>query len=437
MRLSPSLKIGDRIRVGIEADFLTGLNFGDKPSQDFRFADIPRNNQDGIEKVDFRQLYLEWHTPYGLLKAGQMTSVWGMGIMANGGEDTNLFGDSYYGDLVDRIEFITKPLKLFSNSSIADRFYIALGADFVYRDDLGSVLEGDKAYEGILASLYRSDVFSAGFYIAYRNQKDNQGNGRYEVLEGTGYDIYLKGDFPVTENLNFLLETEGVLLSGRTTILRTYDYRNGVKVLAGGAAGRTGFKCKKTGITGIFEAGIASGDGDMNDGTLYQYKFDPDYNAGLILFEEVLNALSAFSAERAGNLDIVGGPPPGTPLLPTNGSVSNAYYFFPKISFEGIENLEINLGLLFARAVKDIIDPYLTFEDGGVARTFLDTPPVSRDLGFEIDLGSQYTYRVREIFKLLLGVEFAEFYPGKFFTDINSERIEPIYKFQGRITIKR
>lgn len=437
LRLSPYFKFSENLKIGAEADFLTGLNFGDSPSVDFRYAEIPRNNHEGIEKVDFRQLYVEWKFPYGLLKAGQFTSSWGLGIMANAGENTNMFGDSYYGDLVDRIEIITKPFKAFSEGNFADNFYIAFGGDFVYRDDLGSVLEGDKAIEGIFAGLYRTEPFSAGFYIAYRNQKDNQGNGKYEVLEGTGYDIYINGNFSLTENLDLTLSGEGVILSGRTTLLRTYDYRNGVKVLSGGSAGRIGLKCKRTGIAGIFEAGFASGDGDLNDGTLYQYRFDPDYNVGLILFDEVLNAISAFSAERAYNVEIVGNPPPGTPLLPTNGSVSNAYYFFPALSYSGIENMQLNLGVLFARAVKDIIDPFFTMENGGSPRTFLNTLPPSRDLGYEIDLGGQYTRSVKKFFDIILGVQMGEFHPGKFFTDINGERFEPVYKVQGRITIKR
>jgi len=438
LRISPYLSLDDlKMKVLAEADFLTGLNYGDEPYTDFRFAEIPRNNRDGISKIDFRQLYFQWLTPYGLLKIGQMTSEWGYGIMANGGSEENLFGDSYLGDLVDRVEFVTTPFALLGDSDVLKNLYIAIGGDFVYRDDLGSVLEGDKAFQGIFAGLYRDESYSGGYYIAYRNQKDNAGNGEYEILEGTGYDIFFSAKPRLGENVFIEAGFEGVILTGRTTMLLNYNNRNGVKVKSGGAVARVGFDFKDYGIRPLFETGVASGDGNLNDGTLYAYKFDPNYNVGIVLFDEVLNAVTASSAERAGDPEKLGSPPPGVKLLPSNGSITNAVYFMPTISYTGINNIKIDAGVLVANALEDITDPYLTFKNGGTPRTFLDISPRSKQLGSEVDLGISYTYKLKDLFKIITGIQYGQLFPGRFFTTADGSLIDPVYKLQGRITIKR
>jgi hypothetical protein len=78
------------------------------------------------------------------------------------------------------------------------------------------------------------------------------------------------------------------------------------------------------------EAGHAGGDRDLGRGALRERALHPDFNAGLILFEEVLRELSArtygppyFSAER----------PHGAAEMFSQGGVVNSNYLFPKARY--------------------------------------------------------------------------------------------------------
>jgi hypothetical protein len=78
------------------------------------------------------------------------------------------------------------------------------------------------------------------------------------------------------------------------------------------------------------ELGHASGDDELEDEDFTQRALHPDFNAGLILFEEVLRELSArtygppfFSEEN----------PEGAKGLMSNGGVVNANYLFPKVRY--------------------------------------------------------------------------------------------------------
>ena len=51
-----------------------------------------------------RHLYLEWNTPVGVVRAGQMGSYWGTGILANDGDHPTLFGDYSRGAITERLK---------------------------------------------------------------------------------------------------------------------------------------------------------------------------------------------------------------------------------------------------------------------------------------------------------------------------------------------
>jgi len=436
LRISPTVRYSETLKFGGEIDLLSGQNFGQKPDMGTEYAVFPGNNYDDFTKnVDPRQLWVEWQAPVGLLRVGQMASSWGLGIMSNDGEGKDtVWGDAYFGDIVERILFATKPLlPILGKEGIGNNIVFALGADLVYRDDLGSLLDGDKAYQGILSVLYLSERITGGFYIAHRNQDYDNG----DTLVGTGYDIYGKAELPIEAIGGAIgIALEGVVLQGETTRIRTEQAPGGVDVLGVGGVIRVGLELRNIGLGITAEAGYASGDNDSNDDTSRIYAFDPDYNVGLILFEEVLAAVSAVAAESAGNPDRVGYPPPGTDMLPSNGSVRNAYYLFPTMSYRPLERLLLNLGFLSAWSDSPFADPYLTFKAGGVPRTFKGIYPRSPHLGYEVDASVQYCLELGwENLRLKAGLQYGYFVPGKAFEDADGDRGDNVQKAQIRLNI--
>src|SRR5690606_18217530 len=124
----------------------------------------------GYPGLRLRQLYLEWLTPIGLIRVGQMAFSWGLGIISNGGETQPVFGDARYGDLVRRLLFATKP------AGEDSPFTVAVAADWVAWDLIADYeRRGDLAFQGVLAGIYEEDQNRVGAYVAYRNQENSLG----------------------------------------------------------------------------------------------------------------------------------------------------------------------------------------------------------------------------------------------------------------------
>lgn len=123
------------------------------------------------------------------------------------------------------------------------------------------------------------------------------------------------------------------------------------------------------------ELGHASGDDELEDQTFKQRALHPDFNVGLILFEETLRELSArtygppfFSDEN----------PDGARGLFSNGGVINANYAFPKLRYHlPWGETTLVTGLLMAW-----VD---TLADTGTAMFFTDATDSSY-LGTELDV---------------------------------------------------
>jgi hypothetical protein len=435
LRLSPELKFGENLRVMAEGDFRG--NAGDENGFPSAYADWGR---DPGARVDFRQAYLEWKTRFGILRAGQMTSTIGMGILAHGGEDRGdpenelqpvAFGDAYYGDLADRLLFATKPFSTLSRSWLAEHLVTALAFDLVYRDENADLLKGDRALQGALLAFLEDESLRAGIYAAYRDQKDDDGDElKVWALDFSGH---LEREL---ERLKawYKIETEIAFTLGETSQLRNQAHPDGVSVRGFGGALRGLFWLPCLSSTTGLELGTASGDSNLEDGTASIFKFDPNYHAGLILFEEVLAEISAAGAARAADPGLVGVPSPGVELLPSNGSISNAYYIFLTQSLKPVPRLTTALGLLYARAAGDSLDPYLTLR-AGENRNFLDRPARDKNLGWELDGKVSYQIRPASRFRPEVGVEGGVFFPGKALADPDGKIPDPIYKVRGRFNV--
>ena len=151
----------------------------------------------------------------------------------------------------------------------------------------------------------------------------------------------------------------------------------------------------------------------------------------LIMFEEALAWQSARSADLAADPDVVGIPPAGIQLLPSNGSVTNAFYVNPRVRVRAGERLELRGGLLWAIAPVPVVDPYATFRNGGVARSYLGGPP-GRGYGTEIDLAAHWRLP-KGTKESTLSLQGGLLLPGKVFADASGEPMPPVWELMLRV----
>lgn len=96
------------------------------------------------------------------------------------------------------------------------------------------------------------------------------------------------------------------------------------------------------------EAGLASGDRDAGDGRVTARAMHPDFNVGLVLFEEVLRELSARTYGPPWATD---DRPDGAVEMFSQGGVAGARYLFPKLRYHlPVADSRLTLGVLMAWA---------------------------------------------------------------------------------------
>ena len=140
-----------------EADFFAHRLYGE-PTELGTFAVDPRLRRAEVFHpfpILPRKLYVEWAPFFGVIRAGQQASHWGLGLVANGGERSDkLFGESYRGSLSERLLFATSPFQALGAlpDSVLGRFTLLAAADLVLADEtaLHTVgLDGDESSLGV------------------------------------------------------------------------------------------------------------------------------------------------------------------------------------------------------------------------------------------------------------------------------------------------
>lgn len=429
LRLRPELALLGRARLVVQADLLNG-HIGGDDTHAVDAARDPRSDQVGVsaEGMRLRWAYLELRSSIGVLRLGQMGSNWGMGLLANDGDrDDSLFGDYRYGDIVERLVFLTRPFARLDNP--IRELAVFLGGDLVYDDGTADLIAGDVALQLIFGLLWRLDPDRAvGLYVAYRNQDYADG----DELEVTAIDLYGEWSLRLAHQISGYVEGEVVGVVGDTTAAPSLVYRQ-ADVRQLGLAVRAGVRFERIGLDVRVEGGYASGDADNADDQVNRFTFDPDYRVGLILFPEVLGWSTARAATLAGSEELVGQAQDGVDLLPTNGSVAGAAYLYPSITWSPLEWLDVRFALLIAQATSDVVSPFETKRRGRAA-SFRGGPASSRDLGLEIDLGV-YARLDLEYFQIRAGVEGAYCSPGHAFDSAEGDRLDDIGLVRGRLQL--
>jgi hypothetical protein len=438
LRLTPKIvEVGEKGGAEIQTSFdiLSGEFAGDVAS-DFRgFGLTERSARNGFraEGFDFRHLFAEVSTPFGLLEVGQMPSQWGMGMVANSGngENTADFGDARFGDIVDRILFATRPLVgvLSPKSDFARELSVAVAADLVYRDRYANLLVknggglqwGDTAVEMLGAAVYApGEGTRAGLYITRRIQSYAAAAGDLHVWT---FDAYVRHAQPVLGGrLLLTAEGEAAQIYGGTSHAPNLAALGTTRVSQQGAVLRLGA------VRGRWEAelegGFASGDSNPFDDRSSSFQMNRDYKVGLVLFDEVLMFQSQNAARRLSDPKLFGRPLQGLDLLPTEGAVSNALYLKPTLRFKP-ELLGGSLRLvgsaLFARAAQPLVDPIQALGSSSPLNSF--GHPAGQSYGVELDGAVSFARRISGKLGFEAGAQFGTLIPGSAFTRADGSRM--------------
>ncbi len=358
------------------------------------FAEQPSQTRlDGLEAppIQIFRAWTEFKVPIGVVRVGRQASHWGMGLLANHGDGfDDDFGENHFGNEFDRILFGTNPVKLVQaftkkeeaqtpdvtlaiavdrlvegplteyfgytcSSGVAEatspsRYDPRCDADSDGVTDLDHGFTEDRTavertkswwadsrddvWEMVYALLYRgTDLpwlgggrFTAGAYVIHRIQRETESN----VVVGDLYlDLAAKGAF---------FQFEGVGILGRTRALNLPDaslpdpWQKKARIAS--YVLRAGYE--NHAVKATFEAGAASGDPSVADATFSGRAIHPDYNAGLLLYEEVIARVTQ---------QLWGTTARG---LRSKGGIYNSHYLFPRVAGRPLPWLQVIGGFLIA-----------------------------------------------------------------------------------------
>lgn len=427
----------------VEVDALSGIFAGDRTDLGTTLdEDTLRYRLDqrfGLGTATLRQAYVEARLPFGLFRVGRQSFTWGEGMLANGGGGEPDFGDRYYGDLVNRIVFGTKPLALTSLPPLARELTVFVGGDLVHRDENADYELGDRAYQGVIGLRTQTEDLALGVFQSVRTQEDREDpdrGGRRSTVDAFATDVWLRATIArLGRARTFRVEGEAAWIYGETTRPLSDATIDGADVAAFGAIARLRYDDADSRLTVKNELGYASGDNDLNDDTVRDFRFDPDYQVGLILFDQVLHRMSARSTDRVSDPSLLAVPPAGVRYRVTQGSVTNAVYLNPVVRYQPVAPLDLRFGYLYAHAAGDVIDPYSAARVGGFNATYGGRSPGSRQLGHELDAAAYYTYDIVASLAVRVGAEGGLFLPGEAFDGVGGSSMDPVWMGRGKLDV--
>jgi uncharacterized protein (TIGR04551 family) len=115
LRLEPTLNVSEHVRVRAQVDVLDNHVLGSSsspllgdPSTFYGSSRVVANEDPRLDRpyVSPKRVWAEVQTPVGLLSFGRMPSHWGLGILTHAAPGI----DDDYGDSVDRIQFALPPV---------------------------------------------------------------------------------------------------------------------------------------------------------------------------------------------------------------------------------------------------------------------------------------------------------------------------------------
>jgi hypothetical protein len=371
--------------------------------------------------VDLRQFFVEWRPDWGILRAGQMSSHWGLGVVFNDGDHPTLFGDPLRSDAYERVMVATQP---FGKTS---PWIATAGADLVYSDRLASLREGDIAMQTFVGIIYSGKPHAAGINAAYRHQV-NDDEGDLDIGSSDVFGRFVVGHAGDAELFAAL---EAAAMFGRGTLARNIYVPDHTFMQMGGVA-QVGVNHKRVATT--IEGGWTSGDADPFDDEIRRFTLSSDHNVGLVLFDEVIASQTARAATLAMDPELTGRAAPGVYLLPTDGGVGGAAYASAVTqTFFGDRSWTVYGGVLGAIATSDVVDPYRVQATGAMVN-YQGGDPSGRNLGLEFDAGIGHLRAVGST-QLSLSIEGGVLVPGDAFADADGEIMSSVGLARARASL--
>jgi hypothetical protein len=373
---------GAKWRYGTEWDLGVGQLAGDT-------WDIPGDGDERHREIrgaltpdafQPRQLWMGLRTGKLDLQWGLQTSHWGLGLLANDGDHEPIFGREDFGDRVLRVKATTAPFAGADGKPAPT--YVVVAADVVYADELARLVDGQVAAQAVAAVLHDEgpDAPKRGVYAVFRNQYER---GFDRVTRAGALDGFVAQPVALSDTLRLDLAAEAVGLLGRTNRAVTYEGRDGLAVLQGGAAAETRLHHELGDLR--LNAGWTSGDGLPDDAGAHEFLADRDYNVGLVLFDEVLGAIDAQTHHLLSDPKYAGQAPDGVELVATEGAINGAAWVQPALAVRPHPRVELRTGAVFAWSTAPIAQPFYSFRAGGIPTNHLDQPTSGSTLGTELD----------------------------------------------------
>ncbi len=379
LRLGGGLSHDEALRAEAQVDLFTGQLAGatwDLSPLDERGRDA--NDALGLEGVVPREALVGARTPWFDVELGLQTSSWGLGVVANDGATDPLFGRSDFGDRAIRLRLATAP---FARKGGDERFplFVLLAGDRVVADDLARMWEGDIAWQGIAAAMFREERHAAGVYGVVRDQVSAHGDHtRAHVADAfVDWTLRSKGGTEVR------LATEGAAVLGTTDAVTSYVAPDGLRIRQGGLAVRTELGRDRWRLHA--RAALASGDASTDDAVLTDYRFDRDFDVGMVLFDEVLGDIALGTIPLVSDPSLAAEPPDGVDALADEGAFRSAFALQPAATVSPLPWIELRLGLVAAWSTGPVEQLYYTFRNGGVPTNHAGQPTDGRWLGSEVD----------------------------------------------------
>jgi hypothetical protein len=416
MRFGVRLGWKETLRAVLSADFVPNAVMGDL-AQGVSSAGLYARDTSVPAAARLREAFVDWNTPIGLLRVGQSTSHWGMGLLANDGDHAMPFGDYRYGSLVERVLFATRPLGKSSPLTLA------IAGDLVFLDTTTSLADGDSTKQLVAAATWEKGAQQVGVY-GVRRWQDVSSQGDSGYLDVWIADLAARGAIALPRPGVYgygALEVAGIF--GHTNVIRTTPEVLESDIQSYGGAAQLGVISERTAADGrrygslgvSVEWGYASGDGNPYDATIKRFSFDPNHQVGLVLFPFVMHYSYARAATNALDPSLAARAPSGVRFLNTYGGVAGAQYVNPVVTVRPTPDIDVRAGVLVAVATADFIDPYGLTVTGKEAN-FNGGSGKSRDLGVELDWGFDWRIPVDKG-QVTIGLQQGLLLPGHAFDD--------------------
>lgn len=338
------------------------------------------------------QAYLLAQGEHLALRAGLVRAHFGMGILANGGEDAPIglsrqspFGFARQGDRVARVSVVGLPQGVVTEPGKPSRAPLALAfaMDAIIDDDQADWSAGDRAFQ-ILGGVFANPAqYRVGAGAAHRRQTHADG-GETAV---TIVLVAARGELP-TAGPTLFADFEGAGYLGQTDFVASAARRESLRITSAGGVLRLG--AEGNDWVGLVEAGLASGDANPFDAELHGFSFDRDYRVGLLLFGPATRQITAQTAYNVADPRLRGRPSRGFDRLATGGAVTNARYLNPRLSYTIVSGLTGHLGYVLAQTDEPYAD---AFQSGLVGGSAIGPrgARAATDYGHEVDFGIDYS----------------------------------------------